>query len=83
MFSYLCHVNLVAGELTELDSWDVMGHQDVAVRTPLNDDLGLIGRRANFISGFVVHGVLQLPAIRCDLRTDCRTIYNHALLYKI
>lgn len=70
IFGYLCHVNLVAGELTELDYWDVMGHQDVVIGTPLNDDLGLIGRRSNFISGFVVHGILQLPTIRCDLRTD-------------
>lgn len=70
MLGYLGHVNLVAGELTQLDSQDVMGHQDVVVWTPFDDDLGLVRRRASFISGFVVHCVFQLPTIRCDLRMD-------------
>lgn len=60
----------MAGELTNLDSWYVMRHQDVVVRTALDDDLRLIGRRAGFISGLVVHCIFQLPTICCDLKTD-------------
>lgn len=65
---YLCHVNLMAGELTDVDSLYVMHHQDVAFRTTLDDDLRLIGRGAGFLSGLVVHCIFQLPTICCDLK---------------
>ena len=65
---YLSHVNLVAGELADLESRDVTRHQDIMVGTALDDDLRLIGGSAGFISGLVVHGVFQLPAIGCDLK---------------
>lgn len=83
ILGYLHHVNLVAGELTQLDSKDVMGHQDVVVRTPFDDDLGFVRRRASFISGFVVHGVFQLPAICCDLRMDVRDVTRTHILQQL
>lgn len=66
---YLCHVDLMAGELTNLESWYMACHQDIVVGTTLNDDLRLIGGRASFISGFVVNCIFQLPTICCDLKT--------------
>lgn len=83
MLGYLCHVNLVAGELTQLDTLDVMGHQDVMVWTPLDDDLWLIRRRASFISGFVVYCIFQLPAVRCNLNVDMRDIRRTRVLQQL
>lgn len=67
---YLSHVNLVAGELTDLESRNVMCHQDIVVGTTLDDDLRLIGRRAGFIPGLIVDCIFQLSAVCCDLKTD-------------
>lgn len=83
MLGYLCHVNLMAGELTQLDSQDVMGHQDVVVGTPFDDDLRLVRRRTSLISGFVVHGIFQLPTIRCDLRIDVRDVKKTQILQQL
>lgn len=46
------------------------GHQDIVAGAPFDDDLRLIGRRARFISGLVVHGVFQLSSISCDLKQE-------------
>lgn len=83
MFGYLCHVDLMAGELTQLDSWDVMCDQDVAVGTPFDNDLRLVGRGASFVPGFIVHGVFQLPAICRDLRTNAGNEKRTTLLQQL
>lgn len=67
---YLCHVNLMTSELTNLESRYMTCHQDIVVRAPFDDDLRLIGRRASFISGLVVHCIFQLPTISCDLKQE-------------
>lgn len=66
---YLCHVDLMAGELTDLESRCVACHQDVVVGPTFNDDLRLVGGRAGLISGLVVHCVLQLATVRCYLKS--------------
>lgn len=60
----------MAGELTNLESRYVTCHQDVMVRTTLDDDLRLIRGWTSFISGLVVHCIFQLPTVRCDLNKD-------------
>lgn len=57
-------------ELTDLESLNVTCHQDVVVGASFDDELGLIGRRARFISGLVVHCILQLSTIGCDLKQE-------------
>ncbi len=46
------------------------GHQDVVVRTALNDDLRLIGGGTGFVSSLVVDCIFQLPTVCCDLKKD-------------
>lgn len=67
---YLCHVNLMAGELTNLESCYVACHHHVVVRTTFNNDLRLIGGRTGFFSGLIVHSIFQLPPICCDLKRN-------------
>lgn len=70
----------MAGELTNLESRYVARYQDIAVRTPLDDDLRLIGGRTGFISGLVVHCVFQLATIGCDLKKDVEELITKAVL---
>lgn len=67
---YLCHVNLMACELTNLESCYVACHHHVVVRTTFNNDLRLIGGRTGFFSGLIVHSIFQLPPICCDLKRN-------------
>lgn len=67
---YLCHVDLMTSELSNLKSWNVARHHHVVVWTAFNNNLGLIGGRSNFISGFKVNCIFQLPTISCDLKGD-------------
>lgn len=64
---YLRHVDLVSGELTNLESRYVASHHDAAAGTALDDDLRLVGGRSRFISGLEVHCVFQLTTIGRDL----------------
>lgn len=60
----------MTSELTNLESWNMTCHQDIVVRAPFDDDLRLIGRRAGFISGLVVHRIFQLATVSCDLKQE-------------
>lgn len=87
---YLCHVDLVPGELSDLESRDVPCDQDVVIGAALDDDLRLVGGGTGFFSGLVVDSILQLSTVSCDLskqrqkkgwwearpRTNDSTIHN-------
>lgn len=57
-------------------------HQDIVARASFDDELRLIGRRARFISGLVVHCVLQLSTIGCDLKQEevalCKDFFSNS-----
>jgi len=64
----------VAGELANLQPRCVPHHRLVFVGPAPDDHLGLVGGGACLIPGLVVDGVLQLPAVGCDLHTDMDTV---------
>ena len=68
--SYLGHVYLVAGELSNLQPRCVTHHQKVLVGPAPDEDLGLVGGGACLLPGLIVDGVPELSTVRCDLHTD-------------
>lgn len=65
---YLCHVDLMPGELSNLQSLHVADHHLVSVGPSLYDDLGFVGGAACLVTPLKVDGVLQLAAVGCDLK---------------
>ena len=60
----------MAGELTNLEAWNVACHHLVPASPSFYDHLGGVGGRACLIASLIVDGILQLPSVSCDLQED-------------
>lgn len=58
LWTHLCDVNLMTGQLTDLKRRHAANHNLVPVRTAPDDDLRLVGGAARLVARLVIDGVL-------------------------
>lgn len=80
--AYLCHVDLMTGQLTNLWLHHVTYHDFVPVSSTPNDDLWLIGGVACFVTSFVKNGVLQLASV-CSYLEHRQIVRPTPSLFKV